>query len=77
MDGSAEATPELKLLAETLASDAAFQPVGSFPITGHAQPRRGDLRIYENLAAGNRHPAVIRVHLGLDRGGRVLEYRWP
>lgn len=79
LDGSAEPSPELRLLAEAIAGDAAFQFVGCFPITDTDQlrPRRGDLRIYENLAAGGLHPSVVRVHLGLERGGRTLEYHWP
>lgn len=77
IDGSAVATPELELLAEAVAGDAGFLPIAQFPVTDRRELRRESLWIYENSDAGDRHPDVVRVRLGLDRGGRVLEYHWP
>jgi hypothetical protein len=69
-------TPYGELLAGAIAgSPRDFAELGQFPI--HSMGRLiGAVHVYENLAAGGRRPAVVRVPLGLERGARVLEYRW-
>jgi 4-amino-4-deoxy-L-arabinose transferase-like glycosyltransferase len=63
-------------LDETVsASPQDFALLGRFPIHGSGR-YLGEVRVYENLRAGERRPAVVRVRLSLDRGGRTLEYRW-
>lgn len=78
IDSSGEQYPEQALLRAALAADpAGFVPVAECPVSDSAGERQGVLRVYENPAARGRYPAVVRVRLGQERGGRVLEYRWP
>jgi hypothetical protein len=68
--------PSGELLDQAIRTDPRdFALLGRFPI--HSRGKlTSEVRVYENRAAGERHPAVIRVPLDLERGGRVLEYRW-
>ena len=76
LDDSWKSWPFEKLLDEAIrANPQDFALLGRFPIHGSGR-YVGEVRVYENLSAGERRPAVVRVHLGLDRGGRTLEYRW-
>ncbi|MGZ8217162.1 ArnT family glycosyltransferase [Methylomagnum sp.] len=78
IDGSAGDSPDQRLLREAVEGDpAAFRLFGRFPVLDSLGVRAGDIRIYESPAAGARHPEAVRVRLGMERGGRVLEYRWP
>jgi hypothetical protein len=75
-----QSLPFGKLLEDAvLARPQDFAPMGRFPIdstlVGVAR-RLGEVHVYENRGAGNRRPAVVRVQLGLEREGRVLEYHW-
>jgi hypothetical protein len=76
LDNSMHLLPSEKLVDEAIrASPQDFALLGRFPI--HRSGRYlGEVRVYENRAAGERRPAVVRVRLGLDRGGRTLEYHW-
>jgi hypothetical protein len=68
--------PQRQLLKQAVEDDpATFRPFGRFAVTDRLGRRRGELRVYENPAAGR--PRETRVQLGLDRGGRTLVYRWP
>lgn len=76
LDDSWKPWPFEKLLDEAIrANPQDFALLGRFPIHGSGR-YLGEVRVYENLRAGERRPAVVRVHLGLERGGRTLEYRW-
>jgi hypothetical protein len=76
IDSAAEASNERVLLARAVEGDpATFHPIGRFPISDRAGRRHGELTLYENPAAVRPHET--RVRLSLDRGGRVLVYRWP
>lgn len=76
LDDSTAPWPFQKLVDEAIrASPRDFALLGRFPI--HRSGRYlGEVRVYENRGAGERRPAVVRVRLGLERGGRSLEYRW-
>ena len=56
---------------------ADFKLVATFPILEKDHGQIDELRIYENPAGRIRHPSIVQTPLGLDAGGRVLEYRWP
>jgi hypothetical protein len=76
VDSAAAANDQRALLMRAIEGDpATFHPIGRFPISDRAGRRRGDLTVYENPAAVR--PRETRVRLSLDRGGRVLVYRWP
>lgn len=78
IDYSADPAPDQKLLADAVEGDPAdFVPLGRFPVTDRQGWRSGEIRLYENPAARQRRPRSVRVHLGQERGGRVLEYLWP
>jgi len=78
IDHSAEPSPDRQLLADAVEGDPAdFLPAGRFPVADLQGWRRGELCIYENPAARTRRPHTVRVRLGQERGGRVLEYPWP
>ncbi|MGZ8250552.1 hypothetical protein [Methylomagnum sp.] len=78
IDGSAALRPDQRLLQEAVTGDPAdFRLVGRFPISESPGARKGDIQIYEYTAAGTRRPEVVQVRLGLERNGRILEYRWP
>lgn len=77
LDESAPPAAERTLLNEAVkAHPESFQLLGRFPIADSWGLRKGDVTVYENLEARGRHADVVRVRLGLDRGGRVLEYHW-
>jgi hypothetical protein len=56
---------------------ADFKLIATFPILEKDRGQIDELRIYENPAGRIRHPSIVQTPLGLDAGGRVLEYRWP
>ena len=56
---------------------ADFKLVATFPILEKDHGQTDEFRIYENPAGRIRHPSIVQTPLGLDAGGRVLEYRWP
>jgi len=77
LDDSTEPLPFQKLVDEAIrGSPRDFLLLGRFPIRSSGRGYLGDVRVYENRGAGERRPAVVRVRLGLERGGRTLEYRW-
>jgi hypothetical protein len=77
LDDSMDPLPDQRLLNEAISgSPADFVLLGRFPIRSSTRGVLGDVRVYENRSAGTRRPAVVRVRLGLDRGGRTLQYRW-
>jgi hypothetical protein len=77
MENAAQAKPHHQLLQETMRSHPGqFRLLGRYPISGAGDRRLSEMSVYENLLAGERLPGVLRVHLGLDRGGRMLEHRW-
>ncbi|MGD0201031.1 MAG: hypothetical protein ABSD27_09825 [Bryobacteraceae bacterium] len=77
LDDSMKPWPLEKLLDETIrASPQDFALLGRFPIQRSDRAYLGEIRVYENRSAGERRPSVVRVRLGLERGGRTLEYRW-
>jgi hypothetical protein len=77
LDDSMDPLPFEKLLDEAIrASPRDFALLGRFPIHRSGSGDLGEVRVYQNLGAGERRPAVVRVRLGLNRGGRTLEYRW-
>ncbi len=77
IDDSAKLGPDLQLLKDAVAGGTDFRLAGRYPVTDRLGVRQGELWIYENPAAAGRHPTMVRVRLGLDRSGRVLEYLWP
>ncbi len=78
IDHSAEPTPDQRLLADAIEGDPAnFILVGRFPVADSRGGRRGEIHLYENPAARIRRPHTVRVRLGQERGGRMLEYPWP
>ncbi|MGD0013571.1 MAG: glycosyltransferase family 39 protein [Bryobacteraceae bacterium] len=77
IESSATIPPEGRLLEEAVRSHSEeFRWIGRFPLSGVGHERWDEIRVYENLLAGDRRPPVIRTRLGLDAGGRILEYRW-
>jgi hypothetical protein len=77
LDASEPMQPHTKLLAEVIRSDPEdFHLLGDFPLRNQNGEARGSLLVYENGKAGDRHPAVVRVRLGLDLGARIMEYHW-
>jgi hypothetical protein len=78
IDTSAEPTPDRQLLTEAVEGDPAnFILVGRFPVMDSQGDRRGEIQLYENPAARTRRPHTVRVRLGQERGGKMLEYSWP
>jgi hypothetical protein len=76
LDSSIHLLPSEKLVDEAIrANPLDFALLGRFPIH-RSGLYLGEVRVYENRRAGNRRPAVVRVRLDLERGGRTLEYRW-
>jgi hypothetical protein len=77
IQSSARIPPECRLLEEAVRSHSEeFRWIGRFPLSGIGHERWDEIRVYENLLAGDRRPPVIRTRLGLNRNGRILEYRW-
>jgi hypothetical protein len=77
IESSATIPPEGRLLEEAVRSHSEeFRWIGRFPLSGAGHERWDEIRVYENLLAGDRRPPVIRTRLGLNRDGRILEYRW-
>lgn len=69
--------PDEALLDQALRGDPErFTLIGSFPLRNNGTAINGQIKLFENRLA-TRHPAIVRVPLGLNRGGRMLEYRWP
>lgn len=76
LDDSMPPLPFQKLVNDAIrASPQDFALLGRFPIRRSGRGYLGDVRLYENRGAGERRPDVVRVRLGLDRGGRTLEHR--
>jgi hypothetical protein len=76
LDDSWTRRPFEKLVDEAVRADPQ-----DFALLARFQVRRsglniGEVRVYENRGAGDRRPAVVRVRLGIERGGRTLEYHW-
>jgi hypothetical protein len=77
LDNSMKPLPFETLVDEAVrASPQDFALLGRFPIRRSGRGYLGEVRVYENRSAGERRPFVVRVRLGLDRGGRTLAYRW-
>jgi hypothetical protein len=53
-----------------------FHLIAAVPIFARQQGQVDLLRIYENPSGRTRHPSIVRTPMGLDAGGRMLEYRW-
>jgi hypothetical protein len=71
-----ERLPYGALLDQAIRADPRnFALLGRFPIHSYGR-LLGEVAVYENRAAGDRRPAVVRVPLDLERGSRVMEYRW-
>jgi len=71
-------TDDQRLLAAALAEQAsAYQQLDCFPVADLRAKRQGDVCIYENPTVKSPHPQHIKVRLGLERGGRELEYLRP
>jgi hypothetical protein len=76
LDDSWTRRPFQKLVDEAVRSSPNdFALLARFPIRKSGEDI-GEVRIYENRGAGDRRPAVVRVRLGIERGGRTLEYHW-
>lgn len=76
IDASAELLADGQLLMRAVESDPdTFHPLGRFAVTDRRGLREGHIGVYRNPTA--QRPRQVSVRLGLDRGGKVLTYRWP
>jgi hypothetical protein len=77
LDDTTPLRQEQQLIEEAIRIDPQdFVLLGRYPIREYGGRYLGDVRVFENRSAGDRRPAVVRVHLDAERGERVLEYRW-
>jgi hypothetical protein len=77
IDTAAKERPHDRLLQEALRGDPDKFPLAArIPVSSFKQWRAGELRIYENRAAGDRMPTNLKIPTGLDRG-RVFTYQAP
>ncbi len=56
---------------------ADFRLLARVPIKNETGRKLDELRIYENMKAGGRHPSEIGIPLGFDGAKRVIEFHWP
>ena len=66
-----------RLLADAVTSHpAVFQLVEKTQVMDTRGARRGQIGVFVNPHANTELPQTIWVHLGQDRGGKVMEYVW-